>query len=242
MAGRGGEHRRVGACQHRQAQAAGDDRRVRASAAAGRDRPGQASVVGEPDEVRRVHLAADQDERAVGGCCHGTREPADDRLGDLSHVARALREVRVGKRLEDRGLGFGGLAHGGRGGGTGPHGVRRGGGQRRVARDQRADLDDAGLAVTSGRAELRGELGAFGGHGGESGGHVIGTHAGAGARPRRVGQVQLPRGHPVGDRRPTEYRHRPASPAASSPAASSPEAASRRAARISAVDAAPGSS
>ena len=67
VAGRSGEHRRVGACQHRQAETAGDDRRVRARAAADRDRPGQASVVGEPDQVRRVHLAADQDERAVRG-------------------------------------------------------------------------------------------------------------------------------------------------------------------------------
>ena len=249
MAGRSGEHRRVGACQHRQAETAGDDRRVRARAAADRDRPGQASVVGEPDQVRRVHLAADQDERAVRGGRHRAGEPYDDRLRDLPHVARALRQVRVGKGLEDRGLCFRGVAHGDLGGGARQHRGRRGGGQRRIGRDQRADLHDACLAVSPGCAELRGEPGAFRGHGGEGGGHVIGPRAAAlqarasawtrRAGPRGVGQVQLARRHPVGDRRTAEYRHRPASPALASPA---PAAASRRAARISAVDAAPGSS
>ncbi len=105
--GRAG-HGRVGAGEHRQPEAAGDDRGVRARAAAHRHRAGQVPGVDEADQVGGVDFRADQDERALGRRCHG-RAPGEgggDRGGDLTDVARPLGEVRVGQRLEDRGLGL----------------------------------------------------------------------------------------------------------------------------------------
>ncbi len=232
--GRRGQHPGVGSGQHGQAEAAGDDRRVRAGPAADRDRAGQARL-GQPDEVGRVDLAADQDEvtgRKRRG--FGARKVADHGLGHLADVARALGQVRVGQRGQQPGLGLAGLADGVRAVGAGPHRLKCLVDQGGVPRDQRGDVDDAGLQVLALVAEFGGQGGAVLGHGGEGGANVV-----LGRGPMSVGfaegvaEVDLAQAGPFGYRLPAVTAgsgHRPV------------RAASRRAPRMSAVETAPGSS
>ena len=108
MPGRRGQHPRVGAGQHGQPEAARDDRGVGAGAAGDRHRAGQPAI-GQLDQVGRVDLAADQDERSRRGRGRGVpAQVVDHGRGDLADVARALGQVGVGQGGEHGGLGLGG--------------------------------------------------------------------------------------------------------------------------------------
>ncbi len=272
MPGGRGEHGRVGAGQHRQAEAAGDDRGVRAGAAADRDGAGQVPRVDEADQVGGVDVGADQDERGLGRRRRGrvACQPGVDRRGDLADVARPLREVRVGQRRKDRGLGF--RRRGDRGGRrrqrVTPGSLRTGScfawsppapGALVAASASSAGADSAGsaaisapicddvrLVVASRRAEPAGE------------------RARARRRPRRRRRARRRRSRSPPRRRsrrpcpprcrrprPAGKAHRPPPPRKlafpgsgghGAPVPASRAAASRRAVRISTVEAAPGSS
>ena len=271
MPGGRGEHGRVGAGQHRQAEAARDDRRVRAGAAAHRHRPGEVPRVDEADQVGRVNVGTDQDERGLGRPRRGrvAGQPGVDRRGGLADVARPLREVRVGQCLEDRGLGFrrrgdrGGrgrqrvtpsitqngfvlrlVAHAAGSAGRGER-VERGHGKRRVGGQQSADLDDVRLVGPSRLAEPSGERAPFGGDPGEGRAYVAGGHGRLGPCPVRCSRPGA--SGRVGQvkltgRHPLGDWRSAVRGGHGAPAPASRAAASRRAVRISTVEAAPGSS
>ncbi len=264
MPGWRAEHGRVGACEHRQAEPARDDRGVRAGAAADGDGAGEVPLVQEADQLGGVDIGPDQDERGLRGRCRGrvARQPGVDRGGHLADVARPLREVRVGQCLEDRGLRLGRRRDRGGGGrqreapGTGGNRFRgclvaaggrsarprerveRGRGERRVGGHERADLHDARLVVASRLAEPAGERVPLGGDPGEGGAHLVGRYGhrlGACPGCRLARQVKLTGRRPLGNWRSPVGGH-------GAPGPASPAATSRRAPRISTVEAAPGSS
>ena len=202
-----------------------------AGAAGHRHRTGQPGL-GEADQVYRVHLALNQDEipgrwrrRGASG------EPGQHGVADLAHVVRACGEVRVGQRGDRGGLGGGRALDGGRGVRAlhnRSHGRVH---QRRIGRDQRADGDDAGLVAAPVVPQPLRQRRPFLCHGRERGRHLI--RGGRTVTGVGVATVELPGRHPPGHGQapvPAGLGHGPAS------------VASRRALRISAVEAAPGSS
>ncbi len=88
-----GQHDRVDPGDHRHAQAAGDDRGMRAGAAGHRCRSHQPGL-GELDQLGRADLAPDQDEVA-GWRRRGASfvEKVEDRLADLADVIRPLGQL-----------------------------------------------------------------------------------------------------------------------------------------------------
>ncbi len=259
LAGGEVEHLGTGAGDHRDPESAGDDRRVRARAARDRDRADQARL-GQFDQVGRAHLAPDQDEvarlarRRQRRCESALRaQPLEDRAGDLPDVARPLGQLGVVQLLHRRGVPLGGLPHRGGGIGAVAHRRDRGRGERRIARYQRPDRDDLRFRTAPGLPQPFGQRGPLGRHRGERGGDVLGR--GAGGRGVVDGGVaddsQYARCRPRRHRQTAESDRRlgrragllshppiPARP----PHPAGREATSRSACRISADEAAPGSS
>ncbi len=83
----------------------------------------------------------------------------DHGRGHLADVARPLGQVGVGQGGEHGGLSLGGRPDGGDAVGSGPHRVDRRADQGGVRRDQRADVDDAGLEILAALAQPAGERG-----------------------------------------------------------------------------------
>ena len=151
--------RRVGAGQHGQAQAARDDRRVRAGPAArptprrpARARPARMRSAGSTSRRTRMNAPA-------GGVGAGPAQVVEHRPGHLADVARPLGQVRVGQRGQHRGLGLGGRRD--RGGASAPARTASSAGPTRAGsrRDQRGDVHDAGLQVLAARAQPGGQGG-----------------------------------------------------------------------------------
>jgi len=127
--------------------------------------------------------------------------------------------------------------------GAAPHRVKHRADQGGIRRDQRAYVHDAGVPVPAERTKLPGEHGAVVGHRGEGHAHLI--RGGPGRRavgaPWRlaVGSTACVAEIDLADADSLGYR---LSPVAAGTGHRPPRAASRRAARMSAVEAAPGSS
>ena len=263
MARGGVEDRGIHARHHGQAEAAGDDRGVRAGAAGNRNGAGQPGV-GQPDEVGRVDLTADQDEvpvRRRDGRARG--QLGYDRLTDLAHVVGPGGQVLARQRGQDGGLFVGRADHRGDRAGAVLHRGGRRIDQSRVARHQAADLHDRGLFGPVVGAELGRQREPFRGHGRERGpdrghrgwsagrltgpvrlrlapghlrrwpGGVLSRTGWPGPGPAGSAQVELAGGDPFGDHTAPERFAR---------AHEAARMASRRAPRIRADDAAPGSS
>ena len=229
-AGRDLQHRGVGAGQHGQAETAGDDCRVGIGAPGHRYRTHQ-PVLGEPDQVGRIHLTLDEDEvtrRRRGGLARG--EPGQHGVGDLADVIGAGRQVRVGQRGQDGGLGRRRLPH--RVGSRASPRDRRHSGfdQARIESDQRADRDDVGLLVASLGVQPLRQRGSLRRHGRERLPDLI--RAGGPGLPLEAGRIDLSRSG--------AFRHR--KPLIAAGGRHGAASTSRRAVRISTDEAAPGSS
>ena len=169
MARGGVQDRQVHARHHGQAEAAGDDRGVGAGATGNGNGTGQPGV-GQPDEVGRVDLAADQDEvpvRRRHGRARG--QLGHDRVTDLAYVVGPGGQVLARQRGQDGGLFVGRAGHRGDRVGAVLHRGGRRVDQSRVARHQAADLHDRGLFGPVVGAELCGQREPFRGHSRERG-------------------------------------------------------------------------